>query len=437
MNLRQAITAVAALSLCVACGGPPDGFTTTEWETIQGMSPLPAVPADPTNKYADNPDAVAFGRRIFWEKRYAGPIVVADDGMNGGLGAAGETGKVSCGSCHFPEAHWADTRSKPNNLSVGVNRGTRNSPSLLNVAFYDWYTWAGRLDTLWTQGASAMESPDMVGNRCGIAHMLWDDMSYRTAYNALFDDDLPAALDPAAPDAARFPAACRPKAAGAADGPWEMMAADDRVAIQRVMSNLGKAIAAYERKLVSGNAPFDKYAAGDTKAISASAKRGLKLFIGEAFCVQCHQGPNFTDQKFHNLGVPQTGPNVPATDTGRFDDIPKMLSNPLNGKSQFSDDVAAGTKKLEGIMQQETDKGAFRTKNLRGCSTTGPYEHNGVFNTLREVVDFYAAGGGATPYTKDEKIKPLTLTDTQKEDLVEFLKTLTGDEPGAELGPPN
>jgi cytochrome c peroxidase len=204
----------------------------------------------------------------------------------------------------------------------------------------------------------------------------------------------------------------------------------------RIMSNVGKSLAAYERKLVSQNSAFDKYVAGDTKAMSASAKRGLKVFIGEGFCVQCHTGAIFTDQKFHNLGVPQTGPGVPMTDTGRFDDIPKMLANPYNSKTAFSDDTAAGAAKLDGIMQQETDKGAFRTKNLRGCAETAPYEHDGVFATLREVVDFYAAGGGATPYTKDEKLKPLNLTEEQKNDLVAFLESLTGEPVPADLGPP-
>ena len=426
--------AVLLTALLFGCGGPPDGFTTTEWMTVQGMSPLPALPDDPTNKYANNEAAAAFGRKFFWEKRYSGAINVADDGMNGGLGALGETGKVSCGSCHLPTYGWADNRSKPNNVSIGANRSVRNSPSLLNVGFYDWYTWAGRLDSLWAQGASAPESPDLAGNRCGIAHMLFN--FYRSEYDAIFDDDLPAALDPAAPDAARFPAACKPKAAGAADGPWEMMAAADRVAIQRVMSNVGKSIAAYERKLVSQNSAFDKYVAGDVSAMSASAKRGLKVFIGQGFCVQCHTGPHFTDQKFHNLGVPQTGANVPMTDTGRFDDLPKALANAYNMTSQFSDSVDTGMTKHMGVAAVETDKGAFRSKNLRSVALTAPFEHNGVFATLREVIDFYDQGGGTTPYTKDEKIKPLNLTEQQKEDLVAFLESLTGEPVPSELGPP-
>ena len=431
---NTAMISALCLVVAAACGGPPDGFTTTEWETIQGMSPLPAVPEDPTNKYANSAAAAELGRKFFWEKRYSGPIAVADDGTNGGLGALGETGKVSCGSCHFPEYGWAENRSKPNNVALGANRASRNSPSMLNVGFYDWYTWAGRLDSLWAQGANSPESPDVVGNRCGVAHLMWD--FYRAEYDAIFDDKLPTSLDPMAADAARFPPACKPKAMGAADGPWEMMAADDRTAIMRVMANVGKAIAAYERKLLSQNSKFDKYAAGDYSAMSTSAKRGLKVFIGEGFCVQCHVGAIFSDNKFHNLGVPQTGPNVPADDMGRFADLPRAIANPYNSTSQFSDSVTAGMMKHQGQMALETDKGAFRTKNLRGVAETAPYEHDGVFATLREVVDFYDQGGGTTPYIKDEKLKPLNLTDEQKNDLVAFMEALTGEPTPAELGPP-
>src|SRR5690606_1495835 len=155
------------------------------------------------------------------------------------------------------EGAFADTRSKPGNVSIGANYSKRNSPSLLNVAYYDWFTWAGRLDSLWTQGANSPESPDLVGDRCGVAHLLWNE--YREAYDAIFDHKLPTALDPASPDAARFPPLCKPKADGEPDGPWEQMEPADREAIMRIMANVGKAFAAYERKLVSQDSPFDRY----------------------------------------------------------------------------------------------------------------------------------------------------------------------------------
>jgi cytochrome c peroxidase len=436
---RFGLAATCAL-WAFGCGGPgsgapPDGFTATEWDTVKGMSPLPAVPKDPTNKFADDPAAAKLGQKLFFEPGYSGPLKVADDGMNGGLGQLGETGKVACGSCHLPEYHFAENRSKPNNVALGANRAARNAPSLINVGFYEWFTWAGRLDTLWTQGSVSPESGDLAGDRCAVVHLLFT--KYRAEYDAIFPDKLPTALDPGAADAARFPALCKPKASPtAADGPWEMMAAADRTSVMRAMSNVGKSFAAYERKLVSGNASFDQYVAGDTKAISASAKRGLKLFIGKGFCVQCHAGPIFTDQKFHNTGVPQTGPNVPMVDTGRIDDLPKCLTNPYNSLSAFSDSVEEGHRKLDGQMPVEADRGAFRTKNLRGVADTAPYEHNGVFATLNEVVDFYSKGGGEGGFvgTKDEKLKPLNLTDAEKADLVAFLQTLSGEAISADLG---
>lgn len=426
----------ASLLLLIGCGGPPDGFTESEWETVQGMSPLPAMPADPTNKYADNLAAAKLGQKLFFDPRYSGPLKVADDGTNGGLGQLGETGKVSCGSCHLPEAHFADNRSKPGNVSVGANHSTRNSPSLINVGYYEWFTWAGRLDSLWTQGSVSPESPDLVGDRCAVAHLLWDH--YRAEYDAIFDDKLPAALDPAAADAARFPALCKPKAMGAADGPWELMEAPDRKLIMRIMSNVGKAFAAYERKLVSGDAPFDQYVAGDKDALTASQKRGLKLFVGKAFCVQCHSSPIFSDQKFHNVGVPQVGPNVPEVDEGRFVDLPKALANPYTSAGEFSDDPAAGEAKVNGLVATEEDRGAFRTKNLRGVAETAPYYHNGSIATLREVVDFYARGGGDANFqgTKDAKLQPLDLSEQEKDDLVAFLESLTGAPVPAEWGYP-
>lgn len=426
---------LSAALLVAACGGPPDGFTQAEWDTVKTMSPLPAVPADPTNKYADDLPAARLGQVIFFEKAIAGPIGAPDPNHGGALGAQGEVGKVACSDCHLPSYHYCDNRTTPNNLSLGANIGKRNSPSVLDVAYYDWFTWAGRLDTLWTQGASAIESPDMAGNRCRLAHYLWDHQ--KDAYNAVFTDTpLPASLDGSA--ASPIPSDCKPNASGTLGDNWLSMSAADQQAVAQIQANVGKAIAAYERHLVSGPSPFDRYVAGDGKAMSDSAKRGLKLFIGKAFCVQCHSGPVFSDQQFHNLGVPQSGPGVPTTDTGRYDDIQPMQKNPFNGSSQFSDDQTTGAAKIAGIAPQDSDMGAFRTKDLRGVAGSAPYMHDGVFATLADVVEFYDQGGGANGFvgTKDVKIKALNLTDSEKADLVAFLEALSGDDPPADWGAP-
>lgn len=422
-------TAIIAFTLsALGCGGPPDGFTESEWKTIQKMGPLSAVPDDPTNRFQKNDDAAALGHKFFFDKRYSGAITVDVAPEDGRLGAVGETGKVGCVSCHSPNDDYIDTRSKPANISNAVGRPARNSPSLVNVAFYDWYTWGGKRDSLWGQAALAPEAPtDTGGNRLQIAHLIYSD--YKAQYEALFGA-LPPELDPLHDAAYRFPPSGKPKKAGAPDGPWELMLEADRQAVNRIMANLGKSLAAYETRLVSANAPIDRYVGGEEGALSASAKRGLKLFVGKAFCVQCHSGQTFQDGKFHNLGVPQTGPNVPAEDLGRFGDLPLALASPFNVAGAFSDAPDKGHEKLDGLVATDADKGAFRTKGLRNVSRSGPYYHHGGFASLRDVVDFYADGGGQSGYSgvKDEKVKPLNLTESERDDLVAFLESLTGEE---------
>jgi cytochrome c peroxidase len=405
-----------------------EDFSAAEWATIRQLSPVPELPDNPTNLHADDPAAAELGRTLFFETSYSGAITVGDDGTNGGLGALGETGKVGCASCHNPGSWFMDTRSNPNNVSLGVGYTPRNAPSLVNVAFYRFYGWGMKQDTMWTQASGSPESRDnTAGNRLEYAHMLFDN--YRESYDALFDPPLDPALDPAAPDASRFPPKGKPKSSATdPDGPWEMMTADDRTIVMRIMSNVGKSIEAYERLLVSRDAPFDRFVAGEKTAISASAKRGLKLFIGKAACVECHSDPTFTDNEPHNTGIPQIGPNVPETDTGHFADAELMLNNKYNGATSFSDDPVAGAEKLSEISVDEANTGAFRTKSLRHVEHTGPYMHNGCMSTLEEVVEFYDRGGGDEGFagTKDPLLVPLNLSTAERSDLVAFLKTLTG-----------
>lgn len=445
-RLVLGICALGASSL-PACGSDGDSskasapemvdvFTRAEWTQIEQFGPLDAVPADSTNKYADNAAAATFGQKLFFEKGYAGALTIGDDGTNGSLGAAGDTGKVACASCHDPGSYYSDTRSHPNALSLGVKWTSRNAPSLVNVAFYQWWSWGGKEDSLWYQGANGSESgANFGGNRLAYAHLLF--AKYRADYDAIFPVPLDAALDPAAADAARFPASGKPKATAAdPDGPWETMAQADREIVNQILANAGKSLAAYERLLVSRNAPIDRYIGGDYTALSGSAKRGLKLFIGKAGCAGCHSGPTFSDQQFHDIGVPQLGANVPTTDNGRFDDLQKTLVNAFNAAGAYSDDAAAGAAKLDGLMATDELKGKFRTAALRQVEKTGPYMHDGYLATLEDVVSFYNMGGAANGFTgvKDPLIVPLGLDAGEQADLVEFLKSLTGDPPPAALG---
>jgi cytochrome c peroxidase len=213
------------------------------------------------------------------------------------------------------------------------------------------------------------------------------------------------------------------------------MTAGDQAIVNRIFANFGKAIAAYLRLNVSRNAAFDRLVvavtADPTKPITAiaeDAQRGLKVFLGKGKCVQCHSGPNFSDDQFHNLGVPQTGPNVPATDFGRFQDVPALLASPFNTNSTYSDNV--GTGKLTGLLQAEPQRGQFRTKSLRGIlPSSAPFMHSGQFATLDAVVQFYSAGGAdpGDAGVKDPKMTPLGLSASESSDLVAFLKTLEGE----------
>jgi cytochrome c peroxidase len=408
-----------------------DVFTEEEFEHIQQFGPLGDVPADPSNRYADDPAAAAFGQRLFFETSHAHALTIADPT----LGAVGETSKVSCASCHDPTGYYTDTRSDPGATSLGVAWTARNALTLVNAAYHRWHGWGGKDDTLWSQGANVQElAATFASDRCEYAHMLY--RKYRTDYDALFPVPLDPALDPAAPDAARFPTDAKPKSSSTApDGPWELMTVADRDIVNQIIANAGKAIAAYERRLVSRNAPIDRYIAGDHAALSPGAKRGLRLFIGKAACVDCHSGPLFSDEQFHNTGVPQVGSHLPATDRGRFDDLARVLASPFNAAGKFSDDPAGGAAVLSGLAVTDDLQGLFRTPMLRHVDKTGPYMHTGGLATLADVVHFYNAGGSDADFAgaKSPEMLPLLLTTGEQADLVEFLRALTGEPPPAEL----
>lgn len=411
-------------------------FTLAEWDEIQTLSPLPETPEpDPTNRYADAPLAAELGQKLFFESAYSGPIITGDDGQNGGLGAEGEPGQISCRSCHL--GPWMiDTRSNPPATSLGADRMARNSASLINVAYYPnhWYENDGLLDSIWGESVVDIEfDPGFNSSRLRLAHVIHD--KYRDEYNAIFPP-LDPALDPDSPEAERFPPDGRPGSPA-----WQGMAPADQAHVTEIMVNFGKALHAYQRRLISRDAPFDRYVAGDFTAISASAKRGLALFIGKAACSECHSGPAFTDGEFHNTGMEPRGehavpPGVAADEWplgGRYPAIGFVLSYEFNTSSIHSDDRTTG--RLDDLVATAKDKGAWRTKSLRQIAESPPYMRTGQMETLREVVEFYNDGGDEAGFVgdKDEAIKPLNLTEQEMDDLVAFLETLTGEELPPEL----
>jgi cytochrome c peroxidase len=447
--MRRWIVAVAL----AACGGddgdPGDGddfFSPAEWAVVKTLSPLPALPADVGNAVADSEAAATLGQRLYWERRtHVNPLQIGRTTVDPtvmpplspnptALGEAGDVGVVSCASCHEPANWHSDNHSVPRNLTLAIRWSFRNDPSLVNAAFYESFGWSGSADALWSQITGNPEA--VVGaTRNTVAHVIHDH--YRADYEALFGAMPP--LD----DTARFPEQARPRAFAsevltprtqAWVDAWNAMTPDDQRAVNRVLANAAKALSAYLRKVVSRDAPLDRYVAGDFSAITPSAKRGLRLFIGKAGCVACHAGPFFSDNRFHNTGLTQTGENVPAMDQGRHSVLTSYAAGlpTFSSAGEFSDDPAAGMAKLASLglvnpTPTDADRGKFRTKSLRQIERSAPYMHTGQLADLAAVVEFYDRGGDTVAgQTKSPLMVPLNLASAEKADLVEFLKMLTG-----------
>lgn len=376
-----------------------DIFNEDEWVVIQRLSPLPSMPPpNPTNRVADNPDAARLGQMFFFDERLS------------------KDGTVACATCHSPFHGFADVEA----TSLGAGRGTRNAPTLLNAAYNNWQFWDGRADSLWSQALIALEGEnEQAGTRLQFAHLI--KRLYQNEYEAIFG------LLPDLTDTTRFPLEGKP-----GDTKFDKMSENDKVAINTVFANIGKAIEAYERLLITRNSPFDRYVAGELNAIGIEAKRGLKIFIEKAACILCHNGSNFTDNRFHNVGVPQG--RLPL-DSGRSDGIQQLLDNPFNGNGIYSDNPEASQNLLDSLMQTQRNMGQFKTPTLRNIALTAPYFHTGSYPTLESILNFNGADIPINEYAgmRDDTRGPINLSTQDVDDLLEFLLTLTGELPPAHL----
>jgi cytochrome c peroxidase len=467
------------------------GFSMQEVAMIKTFSPLPEMPPpNPTNKYADNPAAAALGQKFFFEKEWAGAslttssdaLAVANPNPNG----AGPK-HISCFTCHGGATN-ADGAPKfpalDDGLPIGIGTGfhPHNSLPLVNSAYLKWTNWQPNFDQPWPLPIAVLEAPVIFNStRLRAAHVVYD--KYKTEYEAVFGA-MPNLTDTAtlADGSPRFPATGKPVPACANDvsaagcltsaekatcttatpdakcSGFEKMSSADKDLVNTVVANVGKAIEAYMRKLVSRNAPFDKWVASDGKStdLNAAQKRGLKLFVGKAGCTLCHVGPHFSDDKFHNTGLthkgPTTHPNVRATDDGAF---AGFGANGIKGRAtafsgiaaKTSDDTAAGAAKIAAFLDAngnfaggasappDTLKGQFRTPGLRNVAQSAPYMHSGQLATLADVIEFYSRGGDSTGFsgTKDPLMLVVDLTAEEKADLVAFLESLTGEPVPSEL----
>ena len=309
-----------------------------------------------------NPFAAELGKMLFFDNRVSGD---AD---------------ISCATCHQPGKGWADGEA----LSTGYpgTRYFRNTPTIINAVYADYLYWDGRLggDDPATQVRDSINDSHFMSSD---GRVMLERMKQIPEYVELFEK-------------------------GGLGEPTH--------------TGITKAIAAFERTLVSRNVPFDNYLKGDGNALSAQAKQGLELFKGKAGCVQCHNGPYLADQKPHNLGLPEN---------------PEVFSDPFRVVTFRSQLKFVGTPNYMNLRNDPghfavsklyKDFGKFITPTLREVSRTAPYMHNGMLPTLEAVVDFYNAGGGIKSRRKDPLLKPLNLSAGERSALIEFLKSLSGEE---------
>jgi cytochrome c peroxidase len=266
---------------------------------------------------------------------------------------------ISCASCHDPKKGWSNGEA----FATGVRGqvGGRSAPTIINAAYSDLQFWDGRAHRLEGQALGPIQNPiEMDLTLDEVVAKLNKIPGYREQFQEVFGTDVNS-------------------------------------------EGMAKAIASFERTVLSGNAPYDRFKAGDEMALSASAQKGMKLFFGKARCSACHVGPNFSDAAFHNIGV---GMEKEKPDAGRHD-VTKLLG----------------------------DKGTFKTPTLREIARTAPYMHDGSSKSLEEVIEYYNKGGFTNPQL-DEEIFPLKLTDAEKADLVTFLKEGLSSPEYPDIAPP-
>ena len=309
----------------------PEGFLLVDGRVVPDISPLPVAPPIPSANLS-YVQKVNLGRQLYFDARLS------------------KNGSISCALCHNPGTGFADARQ----FSVGAfgTAGGRQAPTVYNTGFLPLQFWDGRASSLEEQAIGPIHNPiEMAETHEGVVPKIGRIKGYQKQFRAVFGKDVS-------------------------------------------LQSIAEAIAAFERTIISANSSFDKYAMGEATAMDPAAVRGLALFRGKARCIHCHNGPNLTDNQFHNLGVPQEG--ILKEDLGRY-----------------------------AVTRLDRDRGAFKTPTLRSIVETAPYMHDGVFKTLEEVIDFFDRGGGPNPRLSP-LMKPLGLTADEKQDLVAFLKALTG-----------
>lgn len=280
---------------------------------------------------APSPARIELGRRLFFDPRLSG------------------SNWISCGTCHNPGLAWGDGLAK--GIGHGMQQLGRRTPTVLNTAWASSLFWDGRAATLEEQALGPITSPgEMNMDMKGMLEKIKAVKGYRELFAEAY--------------------------------PKEPIGE----------KTVAKAIAAYERTVVSGNAPFDDWVNGDDDAMSAAAKRGFVVFNGKGNCAACHATWRFTDDSFHDIGVP-------------------------------GDDIGRGK-----FLKLDTMQYAFKTPTLRNVDQRAPYMHDGSEATLEQVIELYDKGGRVKRPSLSPEMKPLDLTADEKRDLVAFLHALTSED---------
>jgi len=364
-------TRVVRFCVAAALGGGIALASTLHAAPPLGLPPVPIPKDNP-----QTPEKIKLGEKLFKDKRFSA------------------TGTVACANCHDPDKAFTDS---PLRHSEGINKltGTRNAPTVVNAAYMAKQFWDGRSPDLEDQARHPIVNPVEMGlkNHEPVLQTVRTDPAYAQAFKAVFG----------------------------------------KSGAQITMKEVTQAIAAFERTVVAGDSPFDRwFFGGDKKAMTPQQVRGFKVFVGQGRCVSCHVIEQtqalFTDNRFHNIGV---GINAIQKD------VPRLAGEFLKAKAQGTDvDVAVLTDKKTSeigrfaVTDVFDDLGAFKTPTLRNVATTAPYMHDGSLKTLKDVVIHYNNGG----LTKKRErvndflsggIRPLDLSDRQMNDLVAFMEALT------------
>jgi len=348
--MRSATLATLLLwaTACRPASLAPPMPATPPWEAANPVRPLPKAPLGVTADFAVlafrvTPEKVRLGRWLFYDARLS-----AD-------------GTVSCASCHEPDKAFSE--NEPTSTGIGSQRGTRKAPPILNAAWplYPFFFWDGRAASLVEQAKGPMANPVEMGNsHPAVVATVAGLPGYRRYFAEAFGDD--------------------------------------RVDIDRI----AEAMAAYEATRLSGDSAFDRFDAGDEQALSGEAQEGRDLFFGRARCSACHLGPNFTDGRFHNIGVGYRAPPQGRPAAEGFQDA---------GRAAVSKDPK--------------DTGAFKTPTLRDLTRRAPYMHDGSMRTLREVVVYYLRGGEQNPWL-DPEMSSAVFMPCEVDSIVAFLEALDG-----------